>query len=91
MLPQPRWPWVNEGFFPIQLFLIINIDASFDNNDDLNSNMGTETLTANDLMSKEFQDLTATSSLPQRRIDGRSFVVVDQTANRRAGSKVSKI
>ena len=61
--------------------------------DDLSSVMGTGTLLAHDLVP---EGLPASSKEPAaqqqiRHIGGVRYLAVDQTANRRQGSKVSKI
>src|SRR4051794_15083742 len=68
----------------------MNIDP--DLNDDLSSAMGTETLLAHDLVP---EGLPASSKGPAEQqihhIGGVRYLAVDQTANQRQGSKVSKI
>jgi len=68
----------------------MNIDPDL-LSDDLNNEMGTETLLAHDLVP---EDLPASSQGPAEQqihyIGGLMHLVVDQTANRRQGSKVSK-
>jgi len=67
----------------------MNIDPDL-LSDDLSSEMGTETLLAHDLVP---EGLPASSQGPAeqqiRYIGGLSYLVVNQTANRRQGSKVS--
>src|SRR3954468_1691484 len=69
----------------------MNIDTDL-LGDDLSSAMGTETLLAHDLVP---EGLPASSKVPAeqqiRHIGGVRYLVVDQTANRRQGSKTSKI
>ena len=70
----------------------MNIDPDLLSNDP-SSAMGTETLLAHDL---EPEGLAASSKEPAeqqqiRHIGGVRYLAVDQTANRRQGSKVSKI
>ena len=69
----------------------MNIDPDL-RSDDLSSAMGTETLLAHDLVP---EGLPASSKEPAeqqiRHIGGVRYLVVEQTANRRQGSKVSKI
>jgi hypothetical protein len=69
----------------------INIDPDL-LTDDLSSAMGTETLIAHDLVP---EGLPASNKGPTeqqiRHIGGVRYLVVDQTANRRQGSKVLKI
>src|SRR3954451_23625693 len=68
----------------------MNIDP--DLNDDLSSAMGTETLFAHDLVP---EGLPASSKGPAEQqihhTGGVRYLAVDQTANRRQGSKASKI
>lgn len=69
----------------------MNIDPDL-LDDDLSSAIGTETLLAHDLVSV---GLPASSREPAKQqihhIRGARYLAVDQTANRRHGSQVSKI
>jgi hypothetical protein len=69
----------------------MNIDPDL-LNDDLSSAMGTETLVARDMVP---ENLPASSKGPAEQqmhyIRGERYLVVDQIANRRFGSKISKI
>jgi hypothetical protein len=57
-----------------------------DEKDDLSTAMGTETLIANGIAPESFDN---TPKLPVRMVRGRRYLEVDQSANRRAGSKTS--
>jgi hypothetical protein len=55
---------------------------------DLSTAMGTESLIANRIAPESFDN---TPKLPVRMAKGRRYLEVDQSANRRAGSKISAI
>jgi hypothetical protein len=59
-----------------------------DEEDDLSTAMGTESLIANGIALESFDN---TPKLPVRIVRGRRYLEVDQSANRRAGSKISAI
>jgi hypothetical protein len=49
---------------------------------------GTETLAARDMIPDEFK---VAAGQAEQTIGGKRFLIVDQSANQRAGSKISKI
>jgi hypothetical protein len=59
-----------------------------DEESDLSSSMGTDTLIANEIEPPGFD---STPKLPIRTVNGLRYLEVDQTANRRNGSKILKI
>jgi hypothetical protein len=69
----------------------MELDSDF-LNDDISSAMGTDTLVANDMVPEGFQASSGKrSDLPIQLINGKRYLTVDQSANQRHGSKVSKI
>jgi BED zinc finger len=67
------------------------MDSSFDS-DDLSTAFGTETLAEREMVPEGFDNApNSRNSMPIELVSGRRFLKVDQTANLRAGSKVSKI
>jgi hypothetical protein len=67
------------------------MDSSFDG-DDLLTALGTETLAGREMMPEGSDNApNLRDSMPIELVDGRRFLKVNQTANLRAGSKVSKI
>jgi hypothetical protein len=67
------------------------MDLKFNDDDDLNTAMVTETLAANDLIAEEFAEGSDRSQLPKQRIGGREFLVVEQSASLRANFNMSLI
>jgi hypothetical protein len=67
----------------------ISYDFSIDDDrDDLSTSLGTETLAARDMIPDEFK---AASAPGEQSIGGKRFLVVEQSANQRTGSKVFKV
>jgi hypothetical protein len=66
-----------------------------DSDDGLGSAMGTDILAAHDLAPEEQEDTLnqpfRSQGLPVRLIHGKRYLEVDQTANQRHQSKISKI
>lgn len=67
------------------------MDFSFDEEDDLSSALGTETLATKDMVSEGFDNTLRARVPTEQLIQGRRYLKVDQSANKRNGSKVSKI
>jgi hypothetical protein len=67
------------------------MDFEFDEEDDLSSALGTESFAARDMVPKGFDNAPRAHGLPEQLIQGRRYLKVDQSANKRNGSKVSKI
>jgi hypothetical protein len=67
------------------------MDSSFDS-DDLSTAFGTEMLAEREMVPEGFDNApNSRDSMPIELVGGRRFLKVDQAANLRAGSKVSKI
>ena len=71
------------------------MDSSFDANepdDDLSTAFGTETLAERDMIPEGFANTPSSrSEMPVEVIGGGRYLRVDQSANIRAGSVISKI
>ena len=68
------------------------MDFSFDEEeDDLSSAFGTETLAARDMVPEGFDNTPRARVPTEQLIQGRRYLKVDQSTNKRNGSKVSKI
>jgi len=67
------------------------MDFGFDEEDDLSSALGTETLAARDMVPEGFDNTPRARVPTEQLIQGRRYLKVDQSANKRNGSKVSKI
>ena len=68
-----------------------NIGSPFDG-DDIPTALDTETLAGREVMLEGFDNvLNSKDNMPIELADGRRFLKVDQTANLRAGLKVSKV
>jgi hypothetical protein len=67
------------------------MDFNIDNEDAFSTALGTETLAARDMVPEGFDNIPRARSLPERIIQGRKYLVVDQSANQRNQSRVSKI
>jgi hypothetical protein len=68
-----------------------SMDSPFDG-DDIPTTLGTETLAGREMILEGFDNvLNSRDSIPIELVDGRGFLKVDQTADLRPGSKVSKI
>jgi hypothetical protein len=66
------------------------IDFDF-GEDNLSSALGTETLAARDIVPEGFDNTPRARAPTEQLIQGRKYLVVNQTANIRQNSKVSKI
>jgi len=67
------------------------MDPPFDG-DDIPTALGTETLAGREMRLEGFDNVpNSRDSMPIELVGGRRFLKVDQTANLRAGSKVSKV
>jgi hypothetical protein len=67
------------------------IDFDFDEDDDLSTALGNEALAARDMVPEDFDNIPRAPRAPEQLIQGRRYLVVEQSANRRSHSKVSKI
>ena len=67
------------------------MDFDFDEDNDLSSALGTETLAARDMVPEGFDNTPRARVPTEQLIQGRRYLKVDQSANKRNGSKVSKI
>jgi hypothetical protein len=59
------------------------IDFDIDDEDVLSTALGTETLAARDMVPEGFDNIPRARSLPEHIIQGRKYLVVDQSANQR--------
>src|SRR5436305_8102731 len=67
------------------------MDFDLDEEDDLSTALGTESLAARDMVPEGFDNTPRTRRVPEQLIQGRRYLKVDQSANTRKNSKVSKI
>ena len=67
------------------------IDFDFNEEDNLSSALDTETLTARDMIPEGFDNTPRARASTEQLIRGRKYLVINQTANMRQNSKVSKI
>jgi hypothetical protein len=67
------------------------MDFEFDENDDFSSALGTETLAARDMVPKGFNNTLRAPASIEQLIQSKKYLRVDQSANKRHNSKVSKI
>jgi hypothetical protein len=67
------------------------MDFDFDENDDLSSALGTETLAARDMVPEGFDNTSRAPVPTEQLIQDRRYLKVDQSTNKRNSSKVSKI
>jgi hypothetical protein len=66
---------IRLGLYPVsdpKMAFLDPMDLEFDDDDDLSTVMGTETLAANDLIPEEFAEGSDRSQLPKQRIGGPS-------------------
>jgi hypothetical protein len=67
------------------------IDFNLDEEDYLRTALGTESLAARDMVPKGFDNTLGAHRVPEQLIQGRKYLKVDLSANKRIGSKISKI
>jgi hypothetical protein len=67
------------------------MDFEFDEDNGFSSALGTETLTARDMVSEGFDNIPRAPASIEQLIQGRRYLRVDQSANKRHNSNVSKI
>jgi hypothetical protein len=67
------------------------MDFDLDEEDDLSTALGTESLAAKDMVPEGFDNTPRTRRAPEQLIQGRRYLKVDQSANTRKNSKISKI
>jgi hypothetical protein len=67
------------------------IDFDFNDDDNLSTTLGTETLTVRDMVPEGFDNTPRARGLPEQIIQGKRYLVVEQSANKRHQSKISKI
>jgi hypothetical protein len=67
------------------------MDLNLDNNSALSTTFSTETLVARDMVPQGFDNTQPARPLTEMWIEGRKYLVVEQSANLRKGSKMSKI
>jgi hypothetical protein len=59
------------------------IDFDIDDEDAFSTALGTETLTARDMVPEGFDNIPRARSLPERIIQRRKYLVIDQSVNQR--------
>ena len=67
------------------------MDIDIDNDDGLSTALGTESLAARDMVPEGFDNTPRARGALEQLIQGRRYLRVDQSANKRNNSKVSKI
>jgi hypothetical protein len=67
------------------------MDFEFDEDDGFSSALGTETLAARDIVPEGFDNTPRAPASIEQLIQGRRYLRVDQSANKRHNSNVSKI
>jgi hypothetical protein len=67
------------------------IDFDFDDDDNLSTALGTETLAVRDMVPEGFDNTPRARGSPEQTTQGKRYLVVEQSANKRHQSKISKI
>ena len=67
------------------------MDFDLDEEDDLSTALGTESLAAGGMVPEGFDNTPRTRGVPELLIQGSRYLKVDQSANTRKNSKVAKI